>query len=188
MNEIATILSDLDAMGVHYRQHREEFAAAWALVKAHVPHTLLEIGSLGGGSLYGYGLACAPGSRIVSVDLARSEDFAAMLRRSVGALTERGYRVETITESSLDTRTAVRVCDSLVSVDVLHLDGDHRYDSVRADFLTYGRLVSSGLVILHDVDPERGAPGVAQLWREIRGSGRAHEFCLGGDGIGVLEV
>ena len=51
-------------------------------------------------------------------------------------------------------------------VDLLHIDGDHTAEGVRADYAMYGPLVrSGGLIAFHDLV----LPGVAALWEELEG-------------------
>jgi hypothetical protein len=72
---------------------------------------------------------------------------------------------------SSDVQRRVReYCDGF---DLIFIDGDHRYDGVRADFEDYRRLLSSrGVIVFHDVDPDhafKGAAGgeAARFWAEL---------------------
>ena len=86
--------------------------------------------------------------------------------------------------------------------DLLFIDGDHRYEGVRRDFLDYGRLVRpGGLIAFHDIcggdasteDEQPGQPwagGVPRFWREIREQYEHVEFVEDwhqtGFGIGLI--
>jgi cephalosporin hydroxylase len=76
-------------------------------------------------------------------------------------------------------------------IDVLHIDGDHSYVGVRADYAEYSPLVrSGGLVLIHDVlnirDPRVDVP---RFWAEIGGRGRVIAQRTGVPlGFGVLEM
>lgn len=51
-------------------------------------------------------------------------------------------------------------------IDILHIDGDHSYESVAKDFSNWSRHVSPGGVILfHDIDSFPDGPG--KLFRDI---------------------
>lgn len=80
-------------------------------------------------------------------------------------------------------------------IDVLFIDGDHRYEGVRQDFLRYRRFVrDGGLIFFHDIVEDRGgrawAGGVPRLWKEIAPAYPHREYVHSRDqegyGIGML--
>ncbi|HMI67237.1 MAG TPA: CmcI family methyltransferase [Cyclobacteriaceae bacterium] len=86
-------------------------------------------------------------------------------------------------------------------VDILFIDGDHRYEGVKKDFELYRTLVSDGGVIcFHDIIPDylarrneytgMWAGDVPKYWEEIKKSGSFTEivesYDQDGQGIGVL--
>jgi predicted O-methyltransferase YrrM len=87
-------------------------------------------------------------------------------------------------------------------IDLLFIDGDHRYAGVAADLAQYAPLVApEGLIAVHDIVPTRqaGDPiktqrwvgGVPQFWQELRSNASEHwEFVADhnqeGFGIGVV--
>ena len=74
------------------------------------------------------------------------------------------------------------------TVDLLHIDGFHRYEAARHDFETWlPKLSSRGVVMLHDV-AERGRDfGVWKFWEEI--SNRYPSFAFShGHGLGIVGV
>jgi hypothetical protein len=74
------------------------------------------------------------------------------------------------------------------SVDLLHIDGFHRYEASRHDFETWlPKLSRRGVVMLHDVS-ERGRDfGVWKFWEEI--SHRHPSFAFRhGHGLGIVGV
>jgi len=81
-------------------------------------------------------------------------------------------------------------------IDVLFIDGDHRYEGVRQDFISYRDFVrDGGLILFHDIVEDRGggrawAGGVPRLWKELAPLYPHGEFVHSHDqegfGIGVL--
>ncbi len=76
------------------------------------------------------------------------------------------------------------------SIDLLHIDGSHRYEDVRHDFLLWKRKVKrEGAVFFHDISQERlfgQQMGSARFWKELE---RSHDFSLSfpfSFGLGVL--
>lgn len=73
--------------------------------------------------------------------------------------------------------------------DLLFIDGDHTYDSVKADWVNYWPMVAEGgLVAFHDITT-RPEYGVSELWGEIKSDHCAVEIVDGSgrfNGIGVV--
>jgi hypothetical protein len=88
-------------------------------------------------------------------------------------------------------------------IDLLFIDGDHRYDGVKADFLSYlPFLAPNRKVAFHDILPAyREADGsfvngwvikVDRFWRDVRQCGPHFEFIESetqhANGIGVVTI
>ena len=71
------------------------------------------------------------------------------------------------------------------SIDLLHIDGFHAYDVVRADFNTWlPKLARDGIVLMHDVARSSGY-GSASFWAELKQRHPHFEF-LNRWGLGIL--
>lgn len=162
------------------------------------PRRIAEIGTYNGGtSLFLCGL-CSSVRRFVGVDLTPHNDSL------VAALAPRAVKVTFVRGSSRDSAVRNRMAAAFEHepIDLLFIDGDHRYEGVRADLLEYRHLVRlGGLIAFHDIVPDHGgqsgtgaqgwAGGVPDLWRELREQFVHWEFVRNwnqdGCGIGVIE-
>ncbi len=70
--------------------------------------------------------------------------------------------------------------------DLVFIDGDHSYEGVEKDFLTYGAM--GKIIAFHDIVND-GTPGVKQFWDELKTKypHRTDEIVRSGMGIGILR-
>lgn len=73
------------------------------------------------------------------------------------------------------------------SIDILHLDGCHTYDSVKHDFYSWiPKLSQNCFVLLHDVCIQRENFGVFQFWNEISSHYPSFTFTHS-CGLGIIQ-
>jgi hypothetical protein len=72
------------------------------------------------------------------------------------------------------------------SIDLLHIDGFHSYESAKRDFESWlPKMSSSAIILLHDIHVRRNTFGVYLFWKELKRNYRTIEF-VGSHGLGVV--
>jgi len=184
-------------------QRRVEIASLLARLRPLQVQRVCEIGTASGGTTFLLARAAAPGAVIVTMDLKTRPGQA----ESLGILGGPDRRLLAFVGDSRDDGMQARVRAAMdgAPLDLLFIDGDHRYESVRADFRRYRPLVrASGLIAFHDIVPDAhsraGAHtpgdtgGVPRFWSELARihAGDTEVFVedpnQDGCGIGVLHV
>jgi predicted O-methyltransferase YrrM len=183
-------------------QKASELAPLLSLLCRYELKAVLEVGTLRGGTLAAWCALAAADAVIVSVDLpggsfggGYTEQEASGLRAFAGD----GQQLHLLRADSHEPATRDRVVEALGGrpVDFLHIDGDHTYDGVRADYEMYVPLLApGGVVALHDILFHPAVPEVEvhRLWAEAGGDWRRIELVDAGDdrgwgqwgGFGVL--
>jgi hypothetical protein len=164
---------------------------AFWLVEAHRPATLVELGTDRGFSFFAFCQAVhvlGLGTRCFAVDTWRGDDLAGHedVFASVREHNNNRYAAFARLVRATSEEAAALFADG--SIDLLHLDGRHRYEDVRRDFdLWLPKLSRRGVALLHDTTVRERGFGVHRLWAELRQTYPHFEF-LHGRGLGVLAV
>ena len=180
-------------------QVRSEIAELLQFLETRRPERVLEIGTARGGTFFLLSCAASEEAQLITLDLpnglfgADSYPWRANLVRSLGQGRQKIHALRADSQQA-DTLARVRKLLGGEALDLLFIDGDHRYEAVKTDFATYTALVrKGGFVALHDIVPGEAkyVGGVPDFWREVKQGRHVHEFVeswdQGGYGIGLLE-
>ncbi len=169
-----------DRLRVEYStpiQAKEEFWELVALVTSLAPTNVLELGVEKGGTIKFWDEIVGPGGKIIGLDI------------NLGAVTmPRDFvsDLELIEGDSHSSEIIQLVKSKMPVVDFLFIDGDHRYEGVKADFENFRPLVRpGGLMAFHDIHDA----GVGPFWQELERTYKTSKFHQqsGGIGIGLLR-
>lgn len=186
---------------IHWQPHRLVFPGSWAghipfafwLIKALRPRVLVELGTHTGNS---YGAFCqsiahfGTSTRAFAVDSWQGDDHADFYGEEVFADVSEHNRANYASFSTLMRMffEDARPYFADGSVDLLHIDGLHTYDAVKADFEGWrDKLSDRGVVLFHDTNVRERDFGVWKLWAEISDEYPSFEFHHS-HGLGVLGV
>lgn len=179
-------------MGAGSCQIPWEIESTINLIAQSQPRVLCEIGTFDGGTSLLFSRFLPTLEVMFCLDLyVKNKEFLKLLappNRVLHFLDMPSYTESTV--SKVKKRLDGRM------IDVLFIDGDHRYEGVKKDFLYYRSLVrEGGLILLHDIKESEGggrawAGGVPKLWKELAAIYPHQEFIDSPDqhgfGIGVL--
>ena len=199
VSEFSRYLSIPDCMEFS-RQHTEhgsiqiawEIESALKLIADAQPRVMCEIGTYDGGTSLLFS------KFLTTVELMICIDLYVKNKQLLKLLAPPGQHLRFFDRSSYSGRTIKEVSKFLDGrqIDALFIDGDHRYEGVKQDFLCYRAFVKDGgLILFHDIVPDKGTGsdwtgGVPSFWREISPYYSHREFIQnvdqGGYGIGVL--
>jgi hypothetical protein len=187
-----------DALAGGALQNLDEIRAAVDYIRTETPRVVCEIGTANGGTNLLLTHTVESITTIVGVDLFIMNGTILRL------LLRPRQRLHLINGSSYARPTFERVRQALggQSIDLLFIDGDHRYEGVKQDFLLYRELVrDGGLIMFHDIVPDHGsrygratahcAGDVPHFWGQLKPHYRHREFFRDPDqdglGLGILH-
>jgi predicted O-methyltransferase YrrM len=165
-------------------------------VRGRNPRTMLEIGSLEGYTLSRWCESLTPGATIVSIDLLVPDSdarFPVQLSGHRGAwgvtASKCGHAFCMLSGNSRDSRLA-SLAAANAPFQFIFVDGDHSYEGVRSDWLTYfPMLADRAIIAFHDIGVNEPHSGVNRLWNEIKADFRYREILhcpFGTKGIGII--
>jgi predicted O-methyltransferase YrrM len=166
------------ALDRHAAQKVSELEPFVEMVLELAPRTVVEIGTMAGGTLGAWCAAAADDALVVSIDLPGGPwggGYTPSDEPYLRSLARNRQTVELIQGDSHSLDVALKLATVLHAhgrdlIDLLFIDGDHSYDGVSQDFETYAPLVrSGGIVAFHDILPHPDVPGcdVDAFWREV---------------------
>lgn len=158
-------------------QKVEEFAPLLSLLDIHKPKIILEIGVGNCGSTWAFSKLDSV-EHIIVIDLpagAWGGHEREVTEKRLNAISQAsGKPISFISGNSQSAECLEAVKKLVEQVDFLFIDGDHSYNGVKTDFLTYSPLVSKpGIIGFHDIAehaPETGCE-VKKFWDEVKASG-----------------
>jgi len=159
-------------------QSEPEFLALVDWMMGHGIRRYLELGFFTGAHLLALDAIC--GFELV----AGADDGAVAAAHGV---TPRLPKAARICRAKLETPTYRQFRHDLGKVDLVFIDADHSYGSVRQDYEREKRQPHRFLAF-HDIANAEHAPGVVRLWSEIGGKKRAIVHPGSGMGIGIWSA
>lgn len=180
-------------MGTGSCQIETEISSALDFIAASAPKTVVEIGTLNGGTSLLFGRFLPTMETMVCIDLhVKNKEMLKLL-----ATPKQQWTFFDMPSYADDTVRRVEKFLNGRLIDTLFIDGDHRYEGVKQDFLCYRHFVrEGGTILFHDIMETSGntsawAGGVPQLWREVSPFYEHKEFVQSrsqeGFGIGALK-
>lgn len=181
-------------------QNYDELYLLWELVKSLQDFTRVytEIGAADGGTLYMLSQALLWDSTLICIDYPGGQggDVACLpkLNKVLDELKSQGRNINFIKGKSQDADVKNQLIKLLPnnSIDILFIDGGHKYEDVKDDYKYYGGLINEGgLIAIHDISPACDDwIEVPEFWNDLKSStppSSYNEFykadCIGGIGV-----
>ena len=164
---------------------------AFWLTQALRPRVFVELGAHRGSS---YFVFCAAVQRLrldtrcYAVDTWKGDEHAGYYGEDVfqNVTTENEARYSAFSSLVRSTFEAASSHFKDASIDLLHIDGRHRYEDVKRDFDSWRpKLSNHAIVLFHDTNVRERDFGVHRFWDEISRDYPHFEF-LHGHGLGIL--
>lgn len=174
-------------------QDEQELRGLVQLFKDEGVRSYLEVGAREGDTFHEIVCSLPHGSRAVAVDLPGGywgkSTTGGKLQKAADDLFMRGYDVVVILGDSTKDDVIERV-RAVGPFDAALIDGDHRYEGVKADWLHYGPMAR--LVAFHDIAGDGQSEKVhgsrvevPRLWAELKVGHQTAEFVSPGSAMGI---
>lgn len=166
---------------------------AFSLIQMLKPKSIVELGTHHGFSFLAFCQAveaCGLRTRCYAIDTWKGDDQAGfygedVLNKLRAIVTETYPGFASLVRSTFDD-AAPYFAEG--DIDLLHVDGAHRYEDVARDFnLWLPKLSKYGVILFHDTNVRHSDFGVWKLWKELSPQFPSFEF-IHGHGLGVLGV
>ncbi len=164
---------------------------AFDLIATLRPRLLVELGTFSGESYFGFCQAVrqyGTGTSCYAVDTWRGDDHTGPMDEScylaVDINNQRHYSAFSYLVRGTFDEARSQFTER--TIDLLHIDGAHDYESVRHDFETWlEKVVPGGIILFHDIAARHDNFGVWKLWDEIIPHGAGSFAFRQGWGLGV---
>lgn len=161
------------------------------LVKKLKPEVIVELGVHKGDSLFSFCQGAAQyGGHVYGVDTWEGDKHAGFYDEEIFNQVVK-YALETypntVTLMKMPFAEAVKDFEPN-SIDLLHIDGLHTYEAVKADWESWlPKVKQNGVVLFHDITVTHLDFGVRFLWEEIKQNYATAEFhhC---NGLGIVSL
>lgn len=136
-------------------QLRTELEQFIKFIDGEDPKTVLEIGTLRGGSLYCWIKGLSHVKKVVSVDYPSYRPLIRNRKKNIWRNFSKEVDLNVVWGNSHHPNTYENTANLIDDgVDFLFIDGDHTYEGVKNDFEMYSPLVvDGGIVAFHDIIP-----------------------------------
>ena len=163
------------------QQKDSEIKQLYEIVAARQPRSVLEIGTAGGGTLFLWCQAAHPQATIVSIDLPcgiHGGGYPKWKSLVYKKFKQPRQTLKLIRGNSHSHKALQEVVAYLPNIDLLFIDGGHRYMDVLSDFYHFLFLVRpGGMIVFHDIVPHTDQTcQVDKFWQEIKGQFKTQEI------------
>jgi predicted O-methyltransferase YrrM len=153
-----------------------EFASLLRLLKRRKLKSIVEIGTAQGGTLYAWCKIAGSDAAIISIDLPGGPFGGGYTLNDIKKFRKykrKNQHIYFLRKDSHKQETKNKLAEILNGrkIDLLFIDGDHRYKGVKKDFQLYSPLVKqNGLIVFHDIiyHPKVPECKVNKFWNEIK--------------------
>jgi predicted O-methyltransferase YrrM len=178
-------------------QNRAEIVEVLKIIAKNPPKSVLEIGTANGGTLFLLTRMAQDDALITSVDLPGGKfggGYPKWKEFVYKSFAKNNQKINLLRANSHEKQTFNMVSDIFKKqkIEFMFIDGDHTYEGVKEDFLTYQALLAdNALVMFHDIVPHfNPIYGVEKFWNEIKHQYTHLEFIESnqqdGKGLGLI--